>query len=528
MAFNTFAFIIFFLLVLVGYAIFPKRYKWIFLLCVSYFFYWYASVKFLFFILITTISTWFGALWIEKLKYEEKTMDTSSDSVCFDTKKKRELLKKRKKQILIVTLVLNFGILIFLKYFNFLAANLNAILEQFSFGGQIPTLNLILPLGISFYTFQTMSYLIDVYWGKAKAQSNLGKVALYVSFFPQIIEGPIGRYNDLGPQLYAERKMKSEDVRQGIRLMLWGYFKKMVIADRVAIVADFVFANYLQISSVGTMIGVFLYAIQDYTDFSGCIDIARGCAKTMGIDMAENFRRPYFSRTIPEFWRRWHMSLGAWMKDYVFYPFSLTKGVRTLSKKAKRRFGKHIGRTLPIALGNILVFFLVGIWHGASWNYMLWGLFYGLLIATSGLLKPLFDRMNQRLHISVKSKSFQLFQILRTFVITCIGCIIFRAETISAIAGMLAKCMQFTFPVNLKSEMLSLGLNKMNWIALAAALVLLFIVDLMQEHLDLGEWLEKRNWLVRYACYGVGIMIILVLGVYGQGVSQNSFVYMQF
>ena len=416
----------------------------------------------------------------------------------------------------------------FLTYFNFFAEILVVLLEQLSLAGRAPTLNLILPLGISFYTFQTMSYLIDVYWGKVDAERNLAKVALFVSFFPQIIEGPIGRYGDLAPQLFAQRKVRSEDVRQGIRMMLWGYFKKMVIADRVAVVADFVFANYVSISGVGTVIGIFLYAIQDYTDFSGCIDIARGCARTMGIHMAENFRRPYFSRTVPEFWRRWHMSLGTWMKDYVFYPFSLTKGVRTLGKKARNRFGKQFGRTLPIALGNLLVFFLVGVWHGASWNYIVWGLFYGILIAVSGMMKPLFDTLNRRLHIPTRSMLFQLFQILRTFWITCIGCVIFRAESLSAITGMLGKCLQFTFPENLRSELLSFGLNKMNWVALALSLLILLIVDLMQERFEVGPWLEKRSFVIRYAVYGAGAAMILVLGMYGAGIDSSSFVYMQF
>ena len=527
MAFNTFAFIVFFLVVLLCYAVFPKRYKWVFLLCASYFFYLYASVKFLAFILITTVSSWFGALWIQRLHRQEE-MVTKDDRDPDVRRLKKQALKKKRKRILIAVLVLNFGILLFLKYFNFFAENLNVLLEQLSLAGRAPTLNLILPLGISFYTFQTMSYLIDVYWGKVDAERNLAKVALFVSFFPQIIEGPIGRYGDLAPQLFAQRKVRSEDVRQGIRMMLWGYFKKMVIADRVAVVADFVFANYVSISGVGTVIGIFLYAIQDYTDFSGCIDIARGCARTMGIHMAENFRRPYFSRTVPEFWRRWHMSLGTWMKDYVFYPFSLTKGVRTLGKKARNRFGKQFGRTLPIALGNLLVFFLVGVWHGASWNYIVWGLFYGILIAVSGMMKPLFDTLNRRLHIPTRSKLFQLFQILRTFWITCIGCVIFRAESLSAITGMLGKCLQFTFPENLRSELLSFGLNKMNWVALALSLLILLIVDLMQERFEVGPWLEKRSFVIRYAVYGAGAAMILVLGMYGAGIDSNSFVYMQF
>ncbi len=527
MAFHTFTFVVFFLVVLLGYALFPKRYKWMFLLCASYFFYLYASVKFLAFILITTFSSWLGALWIARLRRQER-LACGKDAPMEMRRLQKQRFQSKRKRLLIGVLLLNFGILLFLKYFNFFAVNLNALLEQISLSARVPTLNLILPLGISFYTFQTMSYLIDVYWGKVDAERNLAKVALFVSFFPQIIEGPIGRYGALAPQLFARTPVSADNVRQGVGMMLWGYFKKMVIADRAAVAADFVFANFADLSGVGTIIGIVLYAMQDYTDFSGCIDIARGCAKTMGIDMAENFRRPYFSRSIPEFWRRWHMSLGAWMKDYVFYPFSLTKGVRSLSKRARSRFGKQIGRTLPIALGNLLVFFLVGVWHGASWNYIVWGLFYGVLIALGGMSKPIFDALNRRLHVNVQAKWFQLFQILRTFWITCIGCVIFRAESLPDIMGMLGKSLQCSFPPDIRAELLSFGLNKMNWFALAFALLILLAVDLMQERFAVAKWFERRNFLLRFAVYGVGIAMIVVLGMYGPGVDASSFVYMQF
>ncbi|WP_075876726.1 MBOAT family O-acyltransferase [Merdibacter massiliensis] len=529
MAFNTITFITFFLVVFIGYSVFPKRYKWVFLLCASYFFYLYASVKFLIFILITTLSSWIGALWIEKYHQYEKMLSKEKEGNPKVIKLKKEQIKKYKKRILISVLILNFGILVFLKYFNFFAENMNALFEQLTLGSQVPTLNLILPLGISFYTFQTMSYLIDVYWGKTQAEKNLGKLALFVSFFPQIIEGPIGRYNDLAPQLFSEKKSSAFQIRRGIQLMLWGYFKKMVIADRVAIIADYVFENYAHISGVGVAVGIFLYAIQDYTDFSGCIDIARGCARTMGINMAENFRRPYFSRTIPEFWRRWHMSLGAWMKDYVFYPFSLTKGVRNLGKKAKVRFGKSFGRTLPIALGNLLVFFLVGVWHGANWNYIIWGLFYGVLIAVSGMMKPVFEAMNKKLHISVQSKGFQLFQILRTFIITCIGCVIFRSITVQDSLYMIYKVFNdFNINIQIKKELLSFGLDKWNWIVLVMSLIVLFGVDLLQEYTSVGDWIDCRIGIVRWTIYFAVCISIILFGMYGAGLNPTQFVYMQF
>ena len=529
MAFNTLAFILFFVVVIMFYYIFPKRYRWFFLLLSSYFFYFYASYKFAIFIILTTVTSYAAALLIDKSHNKEKQINLNTS---LEKEKRKDLRLKEKRQrkfILVILLIMNFGVLVFLKYFNFIAGNINTILDSISFLGKIPTFNLILPLGISFYTFQTMSYVIDVYWGKVSAERNFGKVALFVSFFPQIIEGPIGRFKDLAPQLYSENRFDVNNLVAGVQLMMWGYFKKMVIADRVAIVADYVFANYLNISGLGTIFGVFLYAIQDYTDFSGAIDIARGCAKTMGIDMAENFRRPYFSKTIPEFWRRWHMSLGAWMKDYVFYPFSLTKSMRKLGKFTKKHCGKFMGRTLPVAIGNILVFFLVGVWHGANWNYIVWGLFYGILIAISSLLKPCFTWVVNKLRINVESKLFVLFQILRTFYITCIGCIIFRASDLASAWNIFIK----TFAINnvsldFKLELLSFGLNKMNYIVLFISLFILFIVDIMQERMNVGEWLNNRNFMIRLIIYIIGFSMIFAFGIYGPGVQANQFVYMQF
>lgn len=521
MAFNTLTFILFFGVVVIGSFLVPKKWKWIFLLASSYFFYFYASAKFAVFIILTTMTSYLAALYIGKQHELEKQSGV--------TKQDKKTLKNKRKQMLVFLLFLNFGILFVLKYFNFFSENINYLLNSLSFGGTIPHLNLILPLGISFYTFQTMSYVIDVYWGKVEPERNLAKVALFVSFFPQILQGPIGRYKDLAPQLYAPKKASYQDLKFGLQLMLWGYFKKMIIADRAAVIANFVFENYLNVSGIGVVFGVFMYAIQDYTDFSGCIDIARGCAQSMGITMAENFRRPYFSKTVSEFWRRWHMSLGAWMKDYVFFPFSLTKGVSKLGKLAKKRFGKHFGRTLPIALGNLLVFFLVGVWHGASWNYIIWGIFYGLLIAISGMMKPVFNWMNKTLHINTKSKTFQLFQILRTFWITCVGCIIFRAATLTNAWDIFIKTFRFyEMPALFRKEFLGMGLRGLDMIVLLCGLVILFIIDVMQERGSVREYVSMKPIYIRWTLYMIAFIIVLLLGMYGPGYDQNQFVYMQF
>ena len=223
------------------------------------------------------------------------------------------------------------------------------------------------------------------------------------------------------------------------------------------------------------------------------------------------------------------MSLGSWMKDYVFYPFSLTQGVRKIGKFAKKHFGKHMGRTLPIALGNLLVFFLVGVWHGAQWNYIVWGIFYGLLIGISGLMKPVWSYLNQKLHIPVQSHGFQLFQILRTFWITCVGCIIFRAATFADGWHIFLKCFHFyEFPIGIKKELVSFGLNGKNYVVLLVGFIVLLIVDILQEKKSVRECIEKRSVWVRWGVYIVAFLIVLLFGMYGPGYDQTQFVYMQF
>lgn len=528
MVFNSVVFLVFFTCVLMGYYITPQKKKWIFLLLASCFFYVYVGLKFVVFILITTITSYGAGILLDDLNHEESLIQEDKSNP--NRKQLIAKIKRKKKLILVITLLINFGILFVLKYLDFFSSNINVLLNSFSLTIRVPSFNLILPLGISFYTFQTMSYIIDVYWKRISAEKNIAKLALFISFFPQIIEGPIGRFGDLAHQLYEGHEFNYQNFKFGLQLMIWGYFKKIVIADRVAVIADFVFDNYLNISGLGTAFGVFMYAIQDYTDFSGCIDIARGCAQAMGITMAENFKRPYFSRTVSEFWRRWHISLGAWMKDYVFYPFSLTKGVRKLGKYSKKKFGRHFGRTLPIALGNILVFFLVGVWHGANWNYIVWGLFYGLIIAISGLSKPCFEWMHRALKINENNKLYILFQIMRTFWITCIGCIIFRASSISTAWDILKKTSNI-FSLNnneIFNEILSFGLSKSHYIILAFSLIILFIFDVMQEKTSVRQWLAKKNIVLRWCIYITAIFIILLFGMYGPGYNQNSFVYMQF
>ena len=345
------------------YHICPRRFRWIMLLAASYGFYAARGLAGLPFILLTTATTWLGALRIGRIAQVLKARLKAEKETLTPQEKKRLRAKTQNRQRvwLAAVLLINFALLAVLKYTD----------DVLGWFGALP-LGLLLPLGISFYTFQSMGYLIDVYNGKVAPERNIARFALFVSFFPQLIQGPIGRYGDLAPQLTEPHDFDWDDSERGVLLILWGLFKKMVIADRAVPLVNAVFsAQAGEYGGAVAAVGVLFYAVQQYCDFSGGIDLVAGIAQLFGIRLAPNFKRPYFAVSLGDFWRRWHISLGSWMRDYVFYPFALTRPVTKLSKAAKGRFGAHFSRALPAVLGNILVFLLVGVWHGATSNYIL-------------------------------------------------------------------------------------------------------------------------------------------------------------
>ncbi len=471
---SLFTLIAFAFLCAVAYYLCPGRFKWVLLLLVSYFYYAYCGVRALPFMLLTTLSTWGGALVIhtigEKSKAELKARKAELDAS--EKKALKAKAKGRQRIVFWAVLLLNFGVLALLKYTSPVLTAL----------GRKP-LDLLLPLGISFYTFQSMGYLIDVANGKYAPEKNPAKFALFVSFFPQLIQGPIARHDQLASQLTEPHGFDIVNIYRGALLMLWGFFKKKVIADRALPLVSEVFGNQAEYGGAVIVIAVLFYSLQQYCDFSGGIDLVTGIAELFGIRLAPNFKRPYFSVSLGDFWRRWHISLGAWMRDYVFYPFALTKPVSNLSRAAKKRFGADFGRALPAALGNILVFLLVGIWHGAQMNYVLWGLYNGLILAMSALLEPLYKRTNERLGDKiVSSRAFYVWRVLRTFIIVNIGWYFDRALRAGDAFVMLGKTF-FTpaFAQLHDGTLLSLGLMAKDYTILAVSTALLIAVSVLQE-----------------------------------------------
>lgn len=501
-------FLIFVGIAVIGYYLIPKRFQWIWLLIFSYIYYASSGIKILFFLLYTTITTYGTGRLLDRVNHKELP---------------RNEAKSRKRRILIGCLLLNFGMLAVLKYTNFAIENVNAI-----FHAGISFQKLILPLGISFYTFQSMGYIIDVYWGKYEAEKNPFRFALFVSFFPQLLQGPIGRFDRLARQLYEQHSFDLLKAQYALQLMLWGFFKKLVLADRAAVVVNQVFQNYTQYSGVTNIVAVLMYSIQLYMDFSGGMDVVMGAAALFGVELDQNFKRPYFATSITDFWHRWHITLGTWMKDYIFYPVSLSKWMGKFGKWSKKAFGKKTGRVVPICVANIIVFLVVGIWHGAAWKYIAYGLYNGLIIAISSLLAPLYRKGFEKFHINPKSGAWHVVQILRTFLLVNISWYFDMAVSLSAAFAMMKSTVTgFSLATLTDGSLMMLGLDKLDYMILAMGCLVAFLISFLKEKgIQIRESLGRKPLVIRWAVYG---MLVFGIPMFGYVMTTTGgFIYAQF
>ncbi len=536
-------FIFFVLATMLVYFLFPvKKYRWTVLLAASMFFYAVAGYKFAAFILFTTLSTYLIGLWIDRVSKNSKKLLKNKKGEWDREQKKnyKNKIKIQKRLIMTLALLLNFGILAFLKYYNFFAGSLNGVLGSFGIHFSAPTLELFLPLGISFYTFQSMGYIVDVYREKTEAQKNPLKLLLFVSFFPQIVQGPISIYDQLANQLFEGHDFDFTRMKHGMELILWGFFKKLVIADRAVIAINTVTASYDSYNTFGgttLTFTILLYAVQLYADFSGGIDISRGVAQIFGIDMIDNFKRPYFSKSINEYWRRWHISLGGWLKNYLFYPIAMSNVFLNASKKMKNtRFGKtaagaHVSKVLPTSVASLIVFLVVGVWHGASWKYVAFGLWNGVIIMLSILLQPLFDGAVDKLKIKRTNPLFVLFQMVRTFLVVLVGYVFDVAPSFKQ--GLKTIALFFTDQSVSRgiAEINTLGLRYRDYLVVLIGTVIVFVASVIQERhadTDVRTLLDKKPFILRFLLLYFGLMIVLVFGIYGSGYNAADFVYMQF
>lgn len=533
-------FILFVALTVLVYFLFPlKKQKWTVLLVASYVFYLFAGYKYVAFILFTTVSTYLFALWINRIGVKSKeTLKLNKQTWDRDKKKKfKNSVKHKKRLVMALVLVVNFGILAFLKYYNFFAGSLNDVMGVFGIGFSAPTLKLFLPLGISFYTFQSMGYIVDVYREKVAPEKNIAKLALFVSFFPQIIQGPISFYDQLAHQLYEPHSFDFTRFKYGMELILWGFFKKLIIADRAVVAINTVTADYAAYNGTTLTFTILLYALQLYADFSGGIDISRGVAQIFGIDMVDNFKRPYFAKSINDYWRRWHITLGAWLKNYLFYPLAMSNVFINASKKMKgtkfgsTKAGAHIAKVLPTSIASLIVFLVVGIWHGANWKYVAFGIWNGGIIMISILLKPVFDWVLAKLRINAQSFAYGIFQMFRTFLVVLVGYVFDVAPNFAqAMNTFKLAFVDQNFSVGW-SQISELGLEKYEYAIIIFGMIVIFVASVIQERhssTTIREMLDKKPFALRGLVIFAGLMLVLVFGIYGPGYDPAAFVYMQF
>ena len=485
MIFNSAEFLVFYPLVLLFYFVLPKKLKWPLLLAASYFFYMIWNPPLIFLILFTTAVSYVSAIIIEKTEN-----------------------KARKKFWLAMTLITSLGVLFFFKYFNFLADSAISVWNFFGGNADDLVLKLILPVGISFYTFQTLSYVIDVYRGDIKAERHFGWYALFVSFFPQLVAGPIERPDNLLPQLKADHKLEASNAFAGIQKMAVGFFKKIVVADLIAEFVNSVYNSPESATGLGIVIASVLFSVQIYCDFSGYTDIAIGCARVMGIRLMQNFNRPYQARSIKEFWARWHISLSTWFRDYLYIPLGGNR-----CSKARHFFNIFV------------VFFVSGLWHGASWTFVVWGVLHGVYQIVGALTKKPRERIYKALKIKTESLAFVLWQRFWTFVLVCFSWIFFRANSFSD-ALLLIQRLFTEWNTGFFTETLSsMGITVTAVLVTLLSVLIMSMLDTITNDEKIGEsGTASRQYTALWILFVVAIAWCLLLSVGG----ASAFIYFQF
>ena len=526
MLFTSIEFVVFMAALFLLYYIVPKKWQWPLLLVASLFFYWCADPMYLVFVGVTIASTYGVSLWLESVNSRQKAYLQDNKQLSKEDKKAyKGKMKKKKWHILLLCLIFNLGILSVTKYTNFVINNINSFLS----GGKLGLVDMIVPMGISFYTFQTMGYIIDVYRGKQAAQRNIFKLALFTTFFPQMVQGPISRYGELSKTLYEPHHFERQTVSYGVMRIVWGYFKKVVIADRLITGVTALIGSEAY-SGAYVFVAMLFYAFQLYCDFTGGIDITIGIAQTMGIKLAENFELPYFSKNIKEYWNRWHITMGTWFTDYIFYPISVCKPMLKLSKWSRDHLGPAVGKRVTVYLSSFVVWLTTGIWHGAAWNFIVWGLANWVVIMVSQELEPLYAKFHAKTHLKGKAP-YEGFQIVRTILlmsmIRMFDCYQDVPLTFKMVGSMFT---EFNWGVLFDGSLLNIGLSVADYGVLAVGLLIVLSVSIFKyrgNHPSVRDALYRHSMLF-YSVMALLILVILIFGAYGIGFDSSQFIYNQF
>ena len=514
-------------LCLILYQLAPRRWRGRVLLGAGYLFFWSLSGKLIIYLLGTTVFVHCIGIWLEWLRSEQKA---ALAGVPREEKKRLKGMYQRKsRQVLAFGILLLVGILAYLKYYNFFAENVNGI-----FGGILPfTLEekkILMPVGISFYTLQAVGYMADVYWGKIRAEEDLEKTALFLSFFPQIMEGPICRWQDTSDTLFEGGPLEMDNLTDGYIRIFWGLFKKKVVADRLAIGVDAIFGNYASYSGAMTAFAAVAYTVQLYMEFSGCMDIIIGSGQLFGVRLPENFRQPFCAQSAAEFWRRWHITLGTWFKTYIFYPVSVSGPVKKWNQYGRKHLGKYITMLGTSAMALFPVWLCNGLWHGARWSYIFYGMYYFTLILIGIAVEPVCDRILSVFHIGPDAKGLKYMRIAKTWGIIFIGELFFRADGLRAGVRMFISMFRdFAISDLWNGGIFELGMSRADLAAIAAGCIAVAVIGSVKERgIDIRESLAQKPVFLRWGLYYALILAVVVIAAYGDGYQAVDMIYAGF
>lgn len=505
------AFLCFLTFSVVLYYIVPKRFQWIVLLGASIIFYTVSGIEYIIFIITSALITY---LTTRKMS-ERKELADQKINVNATMKEKKALkneLQKENKQLLYIALFGTLGIMVVIKYTSFIVNNINAILHT-----DIEMLTLLMPIGLSFYTFMLIAYTMDVYRGKYKAEQSFSRFFLFISFFPHVSQGPIARYDETANQFREEHRFEYDNICSAAQRILWGFFVKLVIADRIAIVVNTVYDNYKEYSWLMLILASMAYSIQIYADFYSSMEIAIGSAQMFGIRLTENFLRPYFATSMPEFWRRWHATLGTWFKDYVFYPISISKRLMKFNVKVRKKFGPEVARVIAAAPPIMGVWILTGLWHGSSWKFIAWGLFHGTLILLSTAFSGKMKDVLEKIGIQTETWDYKIMQMFKVFVLCTIGRVFFRANSFMESLSIFKRILTFANP-NKLIDFTGVDLIAEDYTILFWSLAALLGVSIVRETVgSVRLQISKANIWMRWSIWFVLILAVLIYGIYGPG-----------
>ena len=496
MLFNSVDFLIFFPIAALVYFVIPHRVRYLWLLVCSYYFYmcWNAAYALLLF--ASTFITWLSGLAIDAYKRKD---DAQSKLQC--------------QGMVTISFTLNLAMLMIFKYTGFIIANLNLLFGRIGIRFALPEFSLLLPVGISFYIFQALSYTMDVYRGDVQVEKNLLRYAVFVAFFPQLVAGPIERSSRLLEQFYARHRFSYEQMARGLMMMLWGYFQKMVVADRLAVLVSQVFDYYTYYSGVQILTGCVFFAFQIYCDFAGYSCIAIGAAQVMDFDLMQNFEQPYLAVSVADFWRRWHISLTSWFRDYLYIPL----GGNRKGKLTKYR--------------NVMIVFLAsGLWHGANWTYLIWGGLNGLFQIAGERLRPVRERFRKLFRPDGGTASAKILSVLTTFLLIDFTWIFFRADNLAAAAGIIRRLFsRANLSVLFDGGLYDLGLSRIDFAIGLLSIALLLAVDILHERkVQIRSWILNQDLWFRWTVYLLAVFAVLIFGFYGPNYDAAQFIYFQF